>query len=146
MTNVMNYIINNWELIVTCIFVLILAGQKIVEFVSLPTDKKIAEVKARLLIWVTDAQNDLGTGTNQIKLSKVYDKFCTEFPYLKKWISLDKFDDYVKEALVKMKKILATKDTVASVAVSEPVSIPATIDINTEINATVQSTGDIKAV
>jgi len=109
MVNFMNFVINNWATLVTFIFVIILAGQKIVEFISLPTKSKIAEVKERLLIWVADAEKDLGSSTGVLKLSQVYDKFCAEFPYLKKWITVAQFDNYVKEALVKVEEILANK-------------------------------------
>ena len=109
MKNVMQFVIDNWAMILTFIFVIIVAVQRIIEFISLPTDKKITEVKARLLIWVTKAENDLGSGTSTLKFAQVYNDFCVAFPYLKKWISLDKFEEYVKEALVEMRKVLAEK-------------------------------------
>lgn len=106
-TEVFSFVATNWSVIVAAICAIILAISKIIEFISLPTEKKILEVKKRLLTWVTSAELDLGGGTGEIKLAEVYDTFCIEYPYLKKWISLDKFEDMVDEALTTMRKNLS---------------------------------------
>lgn len=100
------FIIDNWTMIVAFICVIVLAVQRIVEFISLPTEKKMAEIRARLLGWVREAEADLGAGTGSFKLSQVYDLFCRQYPDLKKWFSLEKFDLLVKEALAEMEELL----------------------------------------
>lgn len=109
--NILNFVVNNWSLLIALVCGIILAITKIIEFIALPTQKKISEVKRRLLSWVTNAEVDLGGGTGEIKLAEVYDTFCAEYPHLKKWISLEKFQDMVDESLEKMREIL-DKDNV----------------------------------
>ena len=109
MKEFMSFVITNWAFIVGFIFVIIMAVQKIMEFVALPTDKRMAEVKERLLEWVRIAEADLGSGTGVLKLAQVYNTFCEAFPYLKKWITIDKFDVLVKEALAKIEAALTTE-------------------------------------
>lgn len=98
------FVIENWGIIVAFICVVILAVQRIVEFIALPTDKKKSEIKARLLEWVRKAEADLGSGTGEFKLAQVYDVFCAQYPELKKWFTLEQFDSLVNDALDEMKK------------------------------------------
>lgn len=107
---VMQFVIDNWFLIVTFICVVIMAIQSIVQFVALPTESKKKEVEARLLDWVREAEAELGSGTGEFKLAKVYDKFCEAFPYLKKWYSIEQFNSLVKDALIEMEKALAKSE------------------------------------
>lgn len=104
--------IDNWYLIVTFICAIILAIIKIVEFIGYPTAKKKQEIKDRILSYVTRAELELGSKTGELKLSQVYDEFCLNFPYVKKWISYEKFSDMVIEVLPTMRDILekATSD------------------------------------
>jgi len=119
MKNIMEYFVANWALILTFIFVVIYLGQKIVEFVSWPTEKKKRELKARLLEWTRKAEADLGSKTGAFKLSQVYNQFCGAYPYLKKWFPLEKFDELVKWALEEMEKSFANEVTKENALKSE---------------------------
>ena len=100
----------NWYLIVCAVCALILMIMKIIQFLDLPTDKKIEEIKKRLLEFCTQAEIDIGSETGRLKLSQVYNKFCEAYPYLKKWISYERFSELVDEVLPIMKEILANKE------------------------------------
>lgn len=100
------FVIDNWSLITALICVIIMAVQQIIKFISLPTASKIKELKSRLLEWVRQAEADLGSETGKFKLSQVYDRFCQEYPYLKKWFTLEKFDKLVGDALQSMREEL----------------------------------------
>lgn len=104
MKDFMNNIIENWHLYVAFICVIILMVQKIIEFIDYPTEKKTAVIKASLLEWVREAEAELGCGTGKFKLSMVYDKFVAKYPVMAKWISLDKFNEWVEIALQEMQK------------------------------------------
>lgn len=108
------FVIENWGIIVALICVVILAVQRIVAFIALPTDKKKAEIKARLLEWVRKAEAELGSGTGEFKLAQVYDKFCEQYPEIKKWFTLEQFDALVKDALAEMGKAFEDEKTKAN--------------------------------
>lgn len=110
MSTALEFIVANWSLVVAAICAIILAVVKIIQFISYPTEKKVAELKKRLLVWVTEAELEFGGDTGSIKLSEVYDMFCEAFPYMKKWFPLDKFEDLVDEVLVEMREILKNKE------------------------------------
>lgn len=98
------FVVENWTMLVAFICVIILAAQRIWEFIALPTEKKKAEIKNRLLEWVREAGADLGSETEKFKLAKVYDKFCAQYPETKKWFTLEQLDELVNEALKEMQK------------------------------------------
>jgi hypothetical protein len=73
----------------------------------MPTAQQLESLKEWLLFAVVSAEKEFGSGTGQIKLRYVYDKFVTKFPWLSKVISFSTFSTFVDEALDKMKDILA---------------------------------------
>ena len=109
MVTTLEFITDNWYLLVTLICAVILMVSKIIQFLDLPTHKKEEEVKRRLLILCTEAEIALGGETGRLKLSQVYDEFCESYPYLKKWISFETFSEWVDEVLPAMREILESK-------------------------------------
>lgn len=100
-------IIDSWPLIVAAIGIIIISVQRIIEFIGLPTERQLEEVRSRLLEWVRDAEAELGSGTGKFKLSLVYNKFCVEYPAMKKWFTIEKFDKLVGESLDIMEQELS---------------------------------------
>lgn len=113
-TNIMTYITENWYLILSCIFVIIYIAQRIWEFVGYPTSKKKEEIQHRLLEIVRKCEAELGSGTGQFKLSKAYDMFCEQYPYVKKWFTYEEFDALVKKALKEMEESFANEKVKAN--------------------------------
>lgn len=107
----LQFIIENWSVILAAICIIIVSVQKIIAFISMPTAKQETEIKARLLEWVRSAEEDLKSGTGKFKLAQVYDMFCQQYPALKKWYSLEQFDKMVGEALEVMQKELSKSHT-----------------------------------
>jgi len=116
---ILEFVVTNWSLILAALCIIVLGVQKIIEFISYPTEKKVAEIKSRLLEWVRAAEADLKGGTGAFKLSQVYDKFCEAFPYMKKWYSLEKFEVLVDEALSDMNELLSDEKVRANALKSE---------------------------
>lgn len=106
----MQFFSENWYVIVTFICAIILAVSKIIEFIGYPTAKKRKEILSRLLIYVTEAEMELGSKTGKLKLAQVYDYFCDAYPYTKKWFTYEQFDELVGEVLPEMRKILEKKN------------------------------------
>lgn len=102
----MNWIANNWFLIIVgvalCYFLISIG----IWFWRLPEEQKIANIKEWLKYAVVEAEKALGSGTGQIKLRMVYDLACKQFPWILKTVSFDVFSVWVDEALTWMKEQL----------------------------------------
>lgn len=64
-----------------------------------PKTDKINCVKEWLKVAVTEVEKDLGSGTGQLKLRKVYSLAIKEFPFIMDLISFETFSAWVDEAL-----------------------------------------------
>ena len=95
----MEWIINNWSLIITVLAVVVyflLNGKRsVVEF---------------LLQAVVMAEKDLGSGTGKIKLSVVYGNFIEKYPIFSKIIPFPVFSAWVDAVLEDMKDILSKNE------------------------------------
>lgn len=106
MKQVVEFLANNWSIIIAVIAILVVAGVAVYKFLQLPTSAQIEKVKKCLLAWVISAEADLGGGTGKVKLSVVYGYFVTAFPILKNFVSFETFSGWVDEALDTMRKML----------------------------------------
>lgn len=107
----MNWLIENWPLLVAGVSVIGCIAMFINNFLKKPTDEQIENVQEWLLYAVTEAEAQLGGGTGQLKLRFVYDMAVSKFS----WVSLVPFDTFsmwVDEALETMRKMLARNDNV----------------------------------
>ena len=102
----MEFIMENWPLMVASIAVLAAAGVSMYRFAGLPTEQQLEKGREWLLWAVTQAEKELGGGTGQLKLRQVYDMFLTTFPWLAKAVSFEMFSGLVDEALVEMREML----------------------------------------
>ena len=108
----MEKIIEFWPVLVGLIAGLIIIIFGIYNFVKKPRKEQLEKIKQWLLYAVTAAQKEFGSGTGQIKLRYVYDKFLTTFPAFVSIISFELFSQLVDEALVKFKEILENNNKV----------------------------------
>lgn len=68
--------------------------------------KQPKKVKKWLLYAVSLAEMELGGGSGELKLLKVYNMFVEKYPVLKLLVSFDTFHSWVKLALKEMDKML----------------------------------------
>lgn len=108
----MEFIINNWLVILVAIVAVIMTGIFIFKFAKATKEEQIKSVKEWLLWAVTEAEKEFGSGTGKLKLRFVYDMFVNAFPWLSKVISFDAFSEMVDEVLVEMNKLLADNNAV----------------------------------
>ena len=80
----MEWLINNWYLIVAAIAVIIAIVVAVKKFLGLPTEQQLENLKEWLKWAVTQAEKELGSGTGQLKLRMVYDMAVEKFPWLLK--------------------------------------------------------------
>ena len=106
---IMNWLIENWYLLVGGVALIVVAGFAVYRFVGLPTKAQVAKIKEWLKYAVTMAEKELGGKTGQLKLRMVYDMFVSKFPSVAKLISFDTFASWVDDALEWMNKQLRSK-------------------------------------
>ena len=107
--------LENWEIIIGIICVIVVIVITAVKFFKLPTNEQLAKIKEVLLVWVIQAEKELGGGTGKLKLRYVYDLFLTKFNWLAKVISFEQFSDLVDEALEEMKRLLESNNAVKEI-------------------------------
>lgn len=105
----MEFLVNNWFLILAAVAAGIVLGFAIAHFVKLPTKEQLNKVKHWLLFAVRGAEDCFGSQTGQLKLSYVYDLFVTKFPWLAKVLTFDKFSELVDEVLIEFKGLIEKK-------------------------------------
>lgn len=115
----MEWLIENWYLLIALIAVISGVVFVVITFLGLPTGKQLEKVKEWLLWAVSVAESELGGGTGQLKLSMVYDMFIEKFPWLAKLLTFNKFRVLVDEALIKMRNLLETNNAINKVILGE---------------------------
>lgn len=117
----MEFIMNNWFIIIALAALLGCGIFAAVRFFKLPTEEQLHTVREWLLYAVTEAERELGSGTGQLKLRNVYDMFVLRFPKLVRLIPFDMFAELVDEALVEMREMLAKNKNVKKIVCPDPV-------------------------
>lgn len=108
----MEWLFENWYVLLGILAVLVAAGLGIYKFAGLPTAEQILKIKKMLLYWVTLAEKELGSGTGELKLRYVYDLFLVKFSFTAKLVSFEAFCLWVDEALDEMKELLEKNKSV----------------------------------
>ena len=108
----MNFIVENWYIILALAAVLGVAVWYAYRYFNLPSEAQLAKVREWLLWAVTGAEKELGGGTGKLKLRQVYDLFVMRFPWLVRVVSFDLFSDMVDDALEEMRSMLQTNTAV----------------------------------
>lgn len=114
----MEFIANNWYILVAAVAAVAVIIYLIMKFFKLPRESQIQKIKEWLLFAVTEAEKELGSGTGQLKLRYVYDMFVTKFPYLVKFISFEMFSHLVDEVLEKFKEMFKNNKAVQQYVIS----------------------------
>lgn len=97
----MEWIINNWSLIIVVLAVIvyfIMSGKK--------------SVMKWLLFAVTMAEQEMGSGTGKIKLAQVYQDFVTAYPFFSKIVPFAVFSAWVDAVLDEMRHLLETNSDI----------------------------------
>lgn len=114
----MNWIVENWFLLVALAAALGVVVFAVYRFTGRPTKEQKAKVKEWLIWACIEAEKALQSGTGQLKLRQVYDMFCAvpAFTWVAKLISFETFSEWVSEALLKAKEMLISNPALAKYA------------------------------
>lgn len=111
----MQIFVDYWYIFVGLLAVLVFVVLQVKNFIGLPTDKQIANVKEWLKYAVTMAEKELQSGTGQLKLRMVYDMFIEKFPTIAKIVPFEVFSGWVDDALVWLNEQLAKNQNVKNI-------------------------------
>ena len=106
----MEFIREYGVLIVAAIAVGVYIGVAVRSFVTRPREEQENDVRQWLVWAVKLAEDELGSGTGELKLRMCYDLFITRFPAAAKFVGFETFKGWVDEALDKLEEILAPKE------------------------------------
>lgn len=122
---IMEWLIENWFLIVELIACGTVGISFIFRFLGMPTEKQKTKVKEWLVWACIEAEKAMKSGTGQAKLRKVYDKFCAvpTFTWVARIISFDTFSKWLEVALLEMKKMLISNKTLAEYVYGEDADV-----------------------
>lgn len=115
----MNWFINNWYLIVAAVACIAAIATAIVKFTKLSREQQIDNLKEWLKWAVTEAEKELGSGTGQLKLRRVYDLAIAKFPWIASLVPFEEFSMWVDEALIWLNKQLESNDAVINMVKGE---------------------------
>lgn len=115
----MEWLMNNWYLILALIAVLAIVISAIIGFFKMPTEQQIANVKEWLKWAVVQAEKELHEKTGALKLRMVYDMAIAKFPWIEKVVSFSEFSSWVDEALEWMERQLSCNPVVSKMVKGE---------------------------
>lgn len=115
----MEWLADNWELLVAAFCVIVAVITTIKRFFGLPRQEQIDAIKAWLLYAVIEAEKEFGAGTGKLKLRQVYDAFVTKFPWAAKVVPFDLFSVWVDEVLIEMRELLQSNTALKTYVMEE---------------------------
>lgn len=112
----MNWLVENWYLIVAALALIGAAVAVAYRFLGQPSEKQVAKIKEWLIWACIEAERALQSGTGQLKLREVWNLFCAvpAFGWVARIIAFDTFSGWVKEALATVKRMLVENPRLAS--------------------------------
>lgn len=99
---IVNVLVENRETIAGLIILLVFCVYEVRNFLLLNDTAKRKQVLHWLEYKVSDAEAEFGSKTGQLKLRKVYTEFIKQYPVCARFVTFERFNDLVKEALVWM--------------------------------------------
>ena len=103
---ILKLIIENWLLFVVALILIMLTVYAILKFLKLTPKQQLAKVKAVLLYMVTEAEKELKSKTGRVKRSMVWEWLIERFPIVSLFITEEKYDELLDQALEEFRKML----------------------------------------
>lgn len=118
---IVNWIVENWFLLVALAAFLGVSVYAVCRFVGLPTETQVSKIKEWLIWACIEAEKALQSGTGQLKLREVWNMFCAvpAFSAAAKLISFETFSGWVSDALLTAKEMLVKNRNLADYVYGE---------------------------
>lgn len=101
-------IFENWLLFVIALILVMLTVYAVLKFLKLTPKQQLNKVKAALLYMVTEAERELKSETGRVKRSMVWEWLIERFPVVTLFITEEKYDELLDQALEEFRKMLET--------------------------------------
>lgn len=108
---ILKMILENWLIFVIVVVLLGLTVYAVLHFLKLTPQQQLDKIRIALLYMVTEAEKELKRKTGQVKRAMVWDWLVERFPIITLFITEEKYDELLDEALEKFKKMLESNSS-----------------------------------
>lgn len=108
---ILKMIIENWLIFVIVLILVLLAVYAVLRFLKLTPQQQLGKVKTALLYMVTEAERELKSKTGRVKRSMVWDWLVERFPIISLFITEEKYDELLDQALKEFRNMLESNDS-----------------------------------
>ena len=108
---ILKMILENWLIFVIAFILVILAVYAVLRFLKLTPKQQLGKVKTALLYMVTEAEKELKSKTGRVKRSMVWEWLVERFPIITLFITEEKYDELLDQALEEFRKMLESNDS-----------------------------------
>ncbi len=108
---ILKLIIENWLIFVIAFILVLFAVYAVLRFLKLTPQQQLGKVKTALLYMVTEAEKELKSKTGRIKRSMVWEWLVERFPIISLFITEEKYDELLEQALAEFKTMLENNES-----------------------------------
>lgn len=103
---ILKMIIENWLIFFVALILVLSAVYAVLRFLKLTPKQQLDKVKTALLYMVTEAEKELKSETGRVKRSMVWEWLVERFPIISLFITEEKYDELLDQALDEFRKML----------------------------------------
>jgi len=108
---ILKMIIENWLVFVIVLILVLFAVYAVLRFLKLTPQQQLGKVKTALLYMVTETEKELKSKTGRVKRSRVWEWLVESFPIISLFITEEKYDELLDQALDEFRKMLEGNDS-----------------------------------
>lgn len=108
---IVRFTLEYWLFFVIALILIMLTVYAVLKFLKLTPKQQLSKVKAALLYMVTEAEKELKSKTGRVKRSMVWEWLVERFPIISLFITEEKYDELLDQALEEFKKMLEENDS-----------------------------------
>lgn len=108
---ILQKLIENWVIFVIALVLVLFTVYVVLRFLKLTPKQQLDKVKTALLYMVTEAEKELKSKTGRVKRSMVWEWIVERFPVISLFITEEKYDELLDQALEEFKKMLESNSS-----------------------------------
>lgn len=108
---ILQNLIENWVFFIIALVLVLFTVYTVLRFLKLTPKQQLDKVKAALLYMVTEAEKELKSKTGRVKRSMVWEWIVERFPFISLFITEEKYDELLDQALEEFRKMLESNDS-----------------------------------
>lgn len=108
---ILQKLIENWVFFVIALVLVLFTVYAVLRFLKLTPQQQLDKVKTALLYMVTEAERELKSKTGRVKRSMVWEWLVERFPIISLFITEEKYDELLDQALEEFRKMLESNNS-----------------------------------